>query len=325
MKENILQDIIKRFDWFVKDVDFNNLPERDSEEYRKLMMQTADVMFSEGRYSAPTEYCLEVFEIPGYEKESRSLAAINALTDEERRRFGFYMDLKEMCHPLFRSKKIDWSAWPWNMENGESSFDNKELFDFIVKYELPNLSAVILHDLHELMTRDAETYTSVARNEISHTFYYGVEFIWGKGDKKKSDEAVKELMSAVEKCADDLWEVENHMKIGRLMGLDKLEMEIYDAMDTFIDSIFRYKQVLMAKELAAWIRENFHASGHKLTQEEFQPLWMAINDIMSKYSINSPDINYTVNIIVIDVLGIPIFDESDMEDEDWDDIDSDND
>ena len=126
MERNILKDILNRFDHFIKNVDFDNLPEQDSEDYRKLLMQTAnDAIFCDGRYSPNTEYTLEVFENPDYASESRSLAAINALSEKDRVRFRFYLDLKDMCYPLFRGKKTDWSAWPWNMTDGESSLDNK--------------------------------------------------------------------------------------------------------------------------------------------------------------------------------------------------------
>ena len=97
MEKDILKDILNRFDHFIKNVDFDNLPERDSEDYRMLLMQTAnDGIFCDGRYSANTEYTLEVFENPEHASESRSLAAINALSEKDRVRFRFYLDLKDM-------------------------------------------------------------------------------------------------------------------------------------------------------------------------------------------------------------------------------------
>ena len=112
MKKDILKDILNRFDHFIKNVDFDNLPEQESEDYRELLMQTAnDGIFCDGRYSANTEYTLEVFENPDYASESRSLAAINALSEKDRVRFRFYLDLKDMCYPLFRGKKTEHGRW----------------------------------------------------------------------------------------------------------------------------------------------------------------------------------------------------------------------
>ena len=317
MERNILKDILNRFDHFIKNVDFDNLPERDSEDYRELLMQTAnDGIFCDGRYSANTEYTLEVFENPDYASESRSLVAINALSEKDRVRFRFYLDLKDMCYPLFRGKKTDWSAWPWNMTDGESSLDNKELYAFITDCKWPNLSAAILYDIHMLMMNDEENYTSVARNEVSMHVFYGIKSHWGGHDQ--SEEKKKKLIAAIGKCADDLWAVENHMKVGRLVCKDMLELSLYDAMDTFIDSTFRYQQVLMASEMAAWIRENWTIGERHPEKAKEKALWAKLDELKAKYDVKSPDMNHTCLIIAIDILQMSMFSE---EEENFDDDD----
>ena len=57
-----LQLIIEHFDDVVKGIDFGHLPDWKSEEYRQLVLQTAnDQLFSKGRYSEITEWSLEIF------------------------------------------------------------------------------------------------------------------------------------------------------------------------------------------------------------------------------------------------------------------------
>ena len=316
MERNILKDILERFDYFIKTVDFDNMPERDSEDYRTLLMQAAnDGIFCEGRYSSNSEYTLEVFEEHDYASESRSLAAINALNEKDRVRFRFYMDLKDMCYPLFRGRKTDWSAWPWNMASDESSLDNRELYAFITDCKWPNLSAAILYDIHKLMLSDEENYTCVARNEVSMHVFYGIELQWGYG---KTEEDMKKLVAAIVKCADDLWAIENHMKVGRLVFKDMLELSLYDAMDSFIDNTFCYQQVLMAREMAEWIRENWTIGESHPEEAKEKALWAKLEELKEKYDVKMPDMRHTYLVIALDILKMSMFSE---EEENFDDDD----
>lgn len=323
MEKNILKNILEHFEWAIEKVDFDNLPERDSEDYRNLLMQTAnDEMFYDGRYNDNSEYTLELFDIPEYVEECRNLAAINALSDSERVRFSFFMDLKDLCYPLFRAKRIDWTAWPWNMQNGESSMDNKDLYKFIIGCKWPNLSAAIVYDIHQLMANDEENYTAVARTEITENFFYAVNSKW-----RRSEKDTNKLIAAIGECADNLWTTENHMKIGKLMGMDMLELSLYDAMDTFIDRMFRYQQVLMARELAAWIRENWTIGERHPEKEHLKALWAKVYELKEKYDVKSPNMRSTEYIIALDILGMSLFTEEqenytdDYADffDDWDD------
>ena len=324
MERNILKDILERFDNFIKTVDFDNMPERDSEDYRTLLMQAAnDGIFCKGRYSSNSEYTLEVFEEPDYASESRSLAAINALSEKERVRFRFYMDLKDMCYPLFRGKMTDWSAWPWNMTDGESSLDNRELYGFITDCKWPNLSAAILYDIHKLMLSDEENYTCVARNEVSMHVFYGINSLWGHG---KTEEDTRKLVAAIDKCADDLWAIENHMKVGRLVCKDMLELSLYDAMDSFIDTTFRYQQVLMVREMAAWIRENWTIGESHPEEAKEKALWAKLEELKAKYDVKTPDMRNTCLVIALDILKMSLDSEENLDDdEEWvDDSDEEN-
>lgn len=318
MKEWTLDIVIKRFDGFVKDVDFAHLPERESEEYRQLLLQTAnDVMFREGRYTHITEWTLEMFDIPEVCALIGNLNEIGQLTDAERVRLGFYLDLKAVCYPLFRGKKVDWSAWPWNLNDGASSFENKGLFALITQGDglmgrpLPFVSAAILYDLKQQICKNEEgLYSSVACNEASFAYQHSVDSAWKSHFKNKDEQ--KALTAAISKCADDLWAIENHTLVGKLLGFDQLTQSVYDSFDTFIDSTYRHNQVLCTQELTAWIREHWTMNEPHPAPEQVDALYAKWQEVMSAHDVTTPDDNYSWNILTLDVLGMSMFSEEEM-------------
>lgn len=316
MKDWTLHIVIEHFDSFVKDVDFAHLPKRESEEYRQLVLQTANnVLFSEGRYSQITEWTLEMFDEPEVCALVSDLSEIGTLTDAERLRLGFYLDLKEVCYPLFRGKKVDWSAWPWNLHDGASSFENKELFALITECEWPFLSAAILYDLKQLIWKNEEArYSSVACNEASDYYVHSVESAWRKCPK--TEDELKALTAAVCKCADDLWAIENHTLVGQLLGFDQLTQSVYDSFDTFIDSTYRHNQVLCARQLSAWLSEHWPIGEPHPALELEDALYAQWDALMTAYAVTSPDPNYSWNILTLDILGMSMFSE---EEEMWED------
>ncbi len=326
MKSWTLDIIIGYYDHFIKDVDFAHLPEKKSEEYRQLVLRTANnVMFCEGRYSQITEYTLEVFDDQELCELVRDLSQINQLSAEKRVRLGFYLDVKEVCYPLFRGRKIDWSAWPWNLNNGTSSFENKELFELICQGDpaigqpMPYLSAAILYDLEHQIWMDVEKYSCVARQEATESFEYQVNQEWKRCTK--TDEKQKALTAAICKCAEDLWEIENHILVGQLLGFDLLEQSVYDSFDTFIDPTYRHNQVLCARELSAWIREHWTMGERHPSQEQMDALHAQWKALMVKYDVSTPDESYSWNFLTLDALGVSLFSkEEEMDDDIWDDI-----
>lgn len=311
MRDWTLHIVIKHFDDVIKGIDFGQLPQRESEEYRQLVLKTAnDVMFSEGRYSQITEWTLEMFDVPEVCALVRNLTEINQLSAAERVRLGFYLDVKEVCYPLFRGKKVDWSAWPWNLSKGDASFENKELFELITQSEMPCLSAAILYDLkQQIWMNETGVYSSVACNEVSETFEYPLGSAWKK--HPKTDDEKKALTAAICKCADDLWAIENHILVGQQLGFDQLTQSVYDAFDTFIDSTYRHNQVLCAKELSAWIREHWTMNESHPDQEKVEALHAKCKELMEKYDVSSPDEHFSWNILTLDVLGMSLFAEED--------------
>ena len=323
MKEWTLDVIIAYFDHFLKDVDFAQLPEKESEEYRQLVLKTAnDVMFKEGRYSQITEYTLEIFNESEVCSLVRNLSEINQLSAAERVRLGFYLDVKEVCYPLFRGKKVDWSAWPWNLSKGDASFENQELFDLITKGDshigqpLPYLSAAILYDLEQQIWKDEKFYSCVARQEASMAFEYPLNRTWR--DRLKSGEEKKDLVAAVNKCANDLWAIENHTLVGQMLGFDWLTQSVYDAFDTFIDSTYRHNQVLCARELSAWLKEHWTMDEPHPAQEKIDALYAELKAVMEKYDVTTPDMRYTWNLLTLEALGMSMFsEEEEVDDDPW--------
>lgn len=318
MKAWTLDIIIAHFDAFLMDVDFPHLPARESEEYRQLLLKTAnDVMFSEGRYSRITEWTLEMFDVPEVCDMVNNLTEINRLTAAERMRLKFYLDVKEVCYPLFRGQQVDWTAWPWKLNDGRSCLENKELYTLITACEWPNISAAILYDLEHLMWMNEEgIYSSVACNEVSNAYEYTLASAW---KHTKTDDDRKAMTAAICKCADDLWAIENHVLVGQLLGFDLLEQSVYDAFDTFIDTTYRHNQVLCAKALSAWIREHWTLNERHPAQEQVDALYDQWKAVMAEYEVTSPDESYSWNILTLDVLGMSMFsEEEEMDDDSWD-------
>jgi len=315
MKEWTLQLVIKHFDYFVKTVDFDQLPAKESEEYRQLLLKTAsDVIFSEGRYSNITEYLLELFDVPEVLSLVHNLTAIHALSDSQRKRLNFYLDLAKVCYPLFRGKKVDWTQWPWQMQNASNSLDNSDLFEMIANGPYANLSAAMLYDLKEQIWNDEEFYSSVARQEVSELFEYSVKHLWEK--HPKSDEETKQLATAINETANKLWFVENHIHVGRQLGFDHLAQSVYDAFDTFIDNTYRHQQVSFAREFAAWIRENMTVGERHPDTKIVHALDLKMQELMAKYKVESPDLNFSWNILTLDVLGMSMFSDEEENDPD---------
>lgn len=141
------------------------------------------------------------------------------------------------------------------MKSAENNIDNSELFDWITDCKWPCLSAVVLNGLSHQIFMNDEFYSSVARQSATDSFFYPIEQHWR--DALKDEDSTKDFAARVNKCANDLWEIENHMRVGRQLGFDKLTQGVYDAFDTYIDSTYRYRQVDFAREFAAWISENW--------------------------------------------------------------------
>lgn len=316
MEYNDLQIIFERFGYYVTNVDFRHLPERDSEEYRRLLLQTAnDAIFCKGIYTENTEMTLELFEIPELVEQMHDLNVINALSPAKRHRLGFYRDLVTVCYPLFRHQVVDWTSWPWLMQSASSSLDNSELFDLITSGTYPCLAAAILYDLKCLCFDNMTSYSCVARQEAANAFGYTVNRLWEAMTPEADEARRNELVAAEDECANQMWLIENHLLVGRQLGFDLLTQSVYDAMDTFIDSTYRHNQVSFAREMAEWIRQHWPMGEEHPERELLEALYATLRQLMTKHGVSSPDLSYTWNILTLDVLGVAICDNEEDTDE----------
>ena len=305
MKIKGLQLILNRFDTFFGDIDFSNMPERESEEYRNLLLKTAnDTMFSQGRYTNTTELTLELFDIKEVKMQAHDLHAINALSKDDRIRLSFYFDLKDMCYPLFKGEAINWTDFPWNLSDGEFSIDNMELYSFITSGDYPYLAAAILYSLKKQIWDNEKEFSSVARQEISDSFFYAVDHTWKNAHR--GEEEMRKLEAEVCECAEKMWFIDNHMKVGKMLGFGILEQSIYDAFDTYVDTTYRHKQVSCAKEIGKYIREHIDLEAIKHDGNLQEMLAKRIREVMDKHGVKSPEMSFTMNIIFLDVLKVPL-------------------
>lgn len=318
--ENILNLLINRFDnYYLNEVPFDNMPSRESEEYRTLLMKIAnDKVFFQGRISFATDYYVDIFNDEEVAAACSNQALIDALPEEMRKRLNFYLDLKELCLPLYNGTEVDWSAWPWCMNEGSSSLDNEELFNFIEECKYPFLSCAIFYNLSkQIMCGDNDLFSTVGQQEVADLYYYELDLEWKR--TKEDETLVNNLSAKVNECANKLWFIENHMHVGKQLGFDWFEQSIYDAFDTYIDNAYRHNQVTFTKELSACVMELWGDSDEFPTKN-IEELRLKTLELTKKYKVSSPNPDYTWNIILLDVLGVPSpeFRKDDDEEDNWD-------
>jgi len=331
-----LDIVITHFDWFFKKTDFASLRSKTEEEYRLFLLQTAnDSMFCEGRYSNVTEATLELFDEPEVIRLTHDLSALNALKPKERERLKFYLDLKEVCYPLFRGQVIDWSAYPWNMKDPSYSMQkNKELWDFVNDSELRYLAAAVLYDCFQRMWHQQDIYTSVMLNDLSNSYYCNIDHHWKQAFAKK-DEDKEKLVVGMREFADDLWATENHLEVAHRLGLDLAGLSVYDAMDGYMSGTFRYNQVDFAREMSEWLHTHWTMGEEYPPKEQVKLLFDTLNEKMEQYDVICADKTFMWNLITLDLLGMSVvpkreskadehFDDEDFDDEDFDDDDFDD-
>ena len=301
MKDNMLDIVIRNYEHFIGKMNYDNLPDRESEEYRTLILKTAnEKIFFDGRYSAATEYTQEIFDDEEVKCDLADLKLFNSLTPLEQQKLRFFLDLKKVCYPLFRGQEVDWTAWPWNLKDGTPQMHNEEMWDFIKGMEYDNLKAAIMYDLYQQIWLNDTKYTSVMRNELSRKFQHEVKNNWGE-DCRKDDEC-KSLGDHVFLFMDELWSMENHLLVGKELGFDFLAQSIYDAIDTYISMEYDYRQIMITRELRQWLEDNWPMGENKPGEEKLRALADTLKGFFEKHHLEPTDLGYTFDILTMDVL-----------------------
>lgn len=301
METKTLELLIRYFDKAVKDIDFAHLPDRKSEEYRLFLLKTAnDKLFC--NVKIVQKLILGIGKIKSYYKLNDA-DIINEQTDLQRLKLRFFNDLEGLFHSLVFGDDIDWTAWPWCLDDNSESMDDSPLYKFIIQGEYCNISAAICHYLCNKTKDKVDFYSSVARRCIDRNFYYYVAAKWN-AQKTAKIEGQYELIYGCRAFICELLSIENHIHVGRMLGLDLLAQNIYDALFTYVEKEYSHKHILYAREMASWIKYNWDMDNRKPSEEEQKKLLDMMICLTSKHNAKSPDLDFAWIILTMDVLKI---------------------
>lgn len=304
MNDWTLDILLERFDHFTE-ITTEKLRSITDEEYDELLLTTAELMFSEGRYSVYTEGSLEMYELQEAEDALCDLAQINQLDDDERLRLCFYKDLKAFCYPLFRQTPVDLTARPFCMNDGIFSIANRELADFLSNTPHRHLGLVICNSLVQTYWNDDLLLDTVVMNSLTNTFFYTC----GNG-KNVDDESYNQMI-------DDLVDVNNHLELGKRLGLSPTAQAVYDMTDTFVCKYYDYEQVDFAIAMGRWIENNWGKHVAHPSEEKIARLKEEFARLARKHHVAFCSEDSTLSYIFLDLLGCSLINE-DEEDEMYD-------
>lgn len=306
-----LEVLYNHFDYYIPGITASLLESLDEENYRQLLLAKADELFREGRYNVNSECALEMYMEPEAEESLHDLKQIALLTDEERTKLHFFQQLKEFCYPLFRRKSIDLSSEPFCMSDSRFSIMNRELRNFIYDSPYSYLSAVLCDVLIEELRKSEPLIESVLCTSLSEKFFYTVDH--NRKNKNKFCESLNDI-------ADAIWKTANHLELGKRMGMSPLAQAIYDDTDTFICETYDYRQVDYAKEMEAWIAQNWNCPQDGRPEKEMvDKLIAALEQCAERHEVTFIDKQGTLMFLLGDTLGVSLFnDDYDEDDEDWD-------
>ena len=294
-----LDILIKRFDACVaseaprKGKEFDEYSSLTEDEQNRLLLETANRFFDDGRYSVKTEWSIEMFELAEACDSLYDLQQIDALTPAQRKRLPFYQKFKALCFPLFRKNILYLREQPFCFKDMMYSIANNELREFLYNTEYIYLAQVMAEGLASQMA-SGDGATAVAYNELHQYAYYE------RVDKKKS---IEENRTHLNRLIDALWDVHNHYELGGRMGLDHMSQSIYDMTDTFICRNYDYRQVDYAKKVARFIEEGLKRNNNRLNQEFANEIGKVVDETAAHYGVVFADKQYTLRYIFYDLLG----------------------
>lgn len=308
-----LKELLKRFDYGTGGVTAEQLKNLDEQACQQLLLEKADYLFAEGRYSHRTEMSLEMYQLQEAEQSLYDLRQISELTDSQRIKLKFYQHLKELCFPLFSRQPVDLTAAPFGFSNPEFSIMNRQLLNFLYDSPYTHLSIVLCIALVNTYKSGENMPDTVVASQLNDQIFYGHIEHERDADKQRQ---------ALDKLIDDIYRAENHLRVGKLLGLSAQAQAIYDMTDTYICTEYLYNQVLFAQELAGWIAKNWVPEPREKRENTLQLLLQELNVCAQRHQVVFADKQHTINQIIYDLLGVPMFDEKeysypDDEEEDW--------
>ena len=305
MKNSMLEDFTKTYDKFVGDINYAELPDRESEDYRKMIFETAnDKIFFEGRCCIATESLLESYGRVDLNCELADSKLLAQLTTLEQKKVRFFLDLKEVCYPLFMGQEIDWTAWPWNLKKEECGLYGDEFIDFFKDCEYTFLKAAVVYDITEQIYENKADYTSVTRHTVYRNLHNDILPKWHGGYNEKPSEYERALSNEIFLFLDNLSELMNHMLVGKELGFDFMTQSIYDAIDGCIDTRYDYRGIKIARKLSQWLKDNWAMGVSHPSKEQLEELYYTFKDLAKNHNVEITSPAYSWDCLTMDVLGV---------------------
>lgn len=322
MKKNILRVFIERFDYYLPGITADALHELNDDTIDTYLLEKADQLFSDGRYSDKTEMTLEFLDRDDYQLACHDLKCINDLTDDERTRYDFYLRLSDFAYPLFKRRPVSLTASPLKLQKADFNIKNKELRTFLYDSPYMYLSMVIAKALIRVYWGDEKLRDTVLLNESSNYLASATYEFYDKGRE--------EAREALDHLVDRIWEMDNHLEVGRRMGFSPLAQALYDMFDTYLSTVYDYRQVDMCKEMASWIGKHwpyrFHTRSydpnlpHRHDFAAIKAHWTALEEEMdacvARHELSYVNRWETMLYIECDLLCVPSPTRDELSDED---------
>ena len=238
--------LLQLFDEHVGDVGKSDPGSLDEAAYNQLLLQTADTLLHDDLYYR--DRWLDAFKRRPEVDEVLHDEALAGLLDEGRRTLlAFYRRLYDIVMPLKRNTGLDVGQAPFYLKDARFDIKNRELCNYL--YTSPHFF------LSLAMTRPLWN-TVGPYFDIPHPLLADAE---GKVvDDLESDasQGMTPWWELTVRTVDMMIDVDNHLELGRRLGLSSRAQVIYDVTDTFISNVYDYRQVDFAREMDAWMEAN---------------------------------------------------------------------
>lgn len=282
-----------------------------AEEYDERLLEALDMLFSDGRLNVITEYIIERWDEPEFEAAMNDIRLVGLLTPARRTKLKFLRDVLEVARPLYHRQAPDFSLPMFGFSNCDFSVKNDELTKFLSSTKHLHLAVVVAVALMERICKENRETNSIVVDSMEHVSYY-----LNRTCKKDSDEEIKKHL---EDAIDFFYDIDNHLELGKRLGLTTRGQYIYDIIDNFICNRYFYNQVDAAKEFDQWMTDNW--TGWKETQEEVDKQMFlvreAFENVLCKHGISDAADNSQLIYLFYDLFKLPLSRDDDNDDDEY--------
>lgn len=314
MNRNSKEHVVSYIDNVCKYFKINakKLGQLDEEAYESLVVETADMAFCEGRYNSVSEYVLEMWDDEDFACAINDIKIINALTDSQRAKLKFILAVKEVAYPLFKRTCPNLALAPFCFSNTDFSPKNVELRQFVYNSKYQHIASMLLIALGQRYIAKGDSINTVVQNHTTWPLHY----LNGCQDKEK-----KELADKIEEVMVMFIQIDNHIELGKRLGLSKRGQYLYDIFDTFVCNEYFYAQVDAAKEFDQWFTDNWKDWDAERAKEQSEEIYDEFFALVKKYDLTVTNPQHSLDYIYYDMLHFPIqgFNTQTFDDEEWED------